>query len=66
MSALGWIERLLNSVADHGMELIGLKQPEGAAPSDSELCHRLLEGQGEASNIALAREILQRWQEMDE
>ncbi|MEJ2423518.1 MAG: malonyl-CoA decarboxylase family protein [Candidatus Thiodiazotropha sp.] len=66
MSALGWIERLLNSVADHGMELIGLKQPEGAAPSDSELCHRLLEGQGEASNIALAREILKRWQEMDE
>ncbi len=65
MSALGWFERLLNSVADHGMELIGLKQPEGDAPSDSELCHRLVEGQGEASNIALAREILQRWQEMD-
>ncbi|MET0067171.1 MAG: malonyl-CoA decarboxylase family protein [Candidatus Thiodiazotropha sp.] len=56
---------MLNSVADHGMELIGLKQPEGEEPSDSELCHRLLEGQGEASNIALAREILQRWQEMD-
>ncbi|MEJ2693234.1 MAG: malonyl-CoA decarboxylase family protein [Candidatus Thiodiazotropha sp.] len=65
MSALGWFERLLNSVADHGMELIGLKERSGHRPSDSELCHRLVDGMGEASNIALAREILQRWQEMD-
>ncbi|MET0055624.1 MAG: malonyl-CoA decarboxylase family protein [Candidatus Thiodiazotropha sp. 6PLUC10] len=65
MSALGWLERMLNSVADHGMELIGLKERGNHDPSDSELCHRLVDGMGEASNIALAREILQRWQEMD-
>ncbi|MES9833801.1 MAG: malonyl-CoA decarboxylase family protein [Candidatus Thiodiazotropha sp. DIVDIV] len=64
MSALGWFERMLNSVADHGMELIGLKERGDHNPSDSELCHRLVDGMGEASNIALAREILQRWQEM--
>jgi malonyl-CoA decarboxylase len=65
MSALGWLERMLNSVADHGMELIGLKDRGTRIPSDSELCHRLVDGMGEASNIALAREILQRWQDMD-
>lgn len=65
MGALGWLERLLNTVADHGMELVGLKERGAHRPSDSELCHRLVDGMGEASNIALAREILQRWQEMD-
>jgi malonyl-CoA decarboxylase len=47
------------------MELIGLKEKGQHNPSVSELCHRLVDGVGEASNIALAREILQRWQEME-
>ncbi len=66
MTARGWLERLLDSVADHGFDLIGLKERNGRVPSDSELCHRLVEGVGEASNIVLAREILQRWQVMDD
>lgn len=67
MSARNWLERLLDNVADRGLELIGLRDRAGPdAPSDSELCHRLVEGLGEASNIALAREILQRWEAMDE
>lgn len=65
MSALGWLERMLNNIADHGMELVGLRERGAHTPSDSELCHRLVDGMGEASNIALARELLQRWQDMN-
>jgi malonyl-CoA decarboxylase len=67
VNARTWFERLLDNVADRGLELIGLRdRGERDAPSDAELCHRLVEGLGEASNIALAREILQRWEGMDE
>ncbi len=67
MNARSWFERLLDNVADRGLELLGLRdRSEADAPSDAELCHRLVEGLGEASNIALAREILQRWESMDE
>ncbi|MEJ2593224.1 MAG: malonyl-CoA decarboxylase family protein, partial [Candidatus Thiodiazotropha sp.] len=67
MNARSWFERLLDNVADRGLELIGLRDRSAqGAPSDAELCHRLVEGLGEASNIALAREILQRWNSMDE
>ncbi|MEJ2466986.1 MAG: malonyl-CoA decarboxylase [Candidatus Thiodiazotropha sp.] len=67
MNPRNWFERLLDNVADRGRELIGLRDSsERDAPSDTELCHRLVEGLGEASNIALAREILQRWEAMDE
>lgn len=67
MNARNWFERLLENVADRGRELISLaERGDRDAPSEAELCHRLLEGVGEASNIALAREILQRWQQMDD
>ena len=64
MIGIGWLEGLLNSVADHGRELIGIK--DGAEDNDftdAKLCLRLLKGKGEATNIALAREILRRWQD---
>jgi len=65
MSARNWFERLLDSIADPALELIGLGKPDKRhPPSDAELCHRLVEGMGEASNVALAREILQRWEGM--
>lgn len=67
MNARTWFERLLDNVADRGLELMGLRERgEQDAPSNAELCHRLVEGLGEASNIALAREILQRWATLDE
>ncbi len=67
MNPRSWFERLLDNVADRGLELIGLRERgEADAPSDTELCHRLVEGLGEASNVALAREILHRWESMDE
>lgn len=67
MITMGWFEGLFNTMADHGRELIGLK---GAGDdenfTDASLCHRLVEGLGEASNVALAREILQRWSHKSE
>lgn len=68
MNARNWIERLLDSVADHGLEVLGLRERDARdnPPSEAELCNRLVEGVGEASNIALAREILQRWEGMNE
>jgi malonyl-CoA decarboxylase len=66
MKARNWLERMLNTVADHALVLTGIRERNARRPSESELCHRLVDGIGEASNIALAREILQRWLIMDE
>ena len=60
MPGVTWLERIMNTVADRGRELLGLREDDtrDALP---ELCRRLITGRGEASNIALAREILQRF-----
>jgi len=60
MPELTWLERLMNTVADRGRELLGLREGE-SGDALPELCRRLVAGRGEASNIALAREILQRF-----
>ncbi|MEH6442615.1 MAG: malonyl-CoA decarboxylase family protein [Oceanospirillaceae bacterium] len=63
MINIEWLEKLLETVADHGRELIGIKEGSDKSQfTDALLCHRLVDGKGEATNIALAREILQRWQ----
>jgi len=51
----------MNTVADRGRELIGLREDE-TQDTLPDLCRRLIAGRGEASNIALAREILQRFE----
>ena len=61
MPRLTWLERIMNTVADRGRELIGLRDNE-AQDTLPDLCRRLIAGRGEASNIALAREILQRFE----
>lgn len=63
MPGVKWLERIMDAVADRGRELLGLHEDE---ESLSELCARLIAGRGEASNIALAREILQRFEGLDE
>lgn len=64
MTGVRWFERMLNTVADRGRELLRLR--EGAAgESLTGLCQRLITGRGEATNVALAREILQRFAESD-
>ena len=55
MSGMTWLERLMNTVADRGRELLGLR--EDAEQGLPDLCRRLVAGRGEATNIALAREI---------
>jgi len=64
MPGVTWLERLMNTVADRGRELLGLRGDEAQEPLP-ELCRRLIAGRGEASNIALAREILQRFDGLD-
>lgn len=65
MAGVKWLERIMDTVADRGRELLGLREDE-ARETLTELCHRLIAGRGEASNIALAREILQRFEALDE
>ncbi len=60
-----WLERWLETIADRGRELLGLNSTEQAAPDVASLCRALLEGEGEASAIALSREILARYRQMD-
>lgn len=59
MAGVKWLERIMDTVADRGRELLGLREDE-SRETLAELCRRLIKGRGEASNIALAREILQR------
>ncbi len=61
MPGVTWLERMMNTVADRGRELLGLREDETRDPLP-ELCGRLIAGRGEASNIALAREVLQRFE----
>lgn len=64
MPGVTWLERILNTVADRGRELLGLRE-DAAQDSLTSLCRRLIAGRGEATNVALAREILQRFELLD-
>ena len=60
---------LLQSISDRGRSLLDIKRERrGDAPARSatfvELCRDLLSGRGEASGVALAREILARYGEL--
>jgi len=58
-----WLEKVIDSVADRGRELLGMRGDP--APSDLEnLCNALLTQKGEASGTALAREILRHYQQL--
>ena len=58
---------LLQSISDRGRALLDLRgRPAAGARSESlvELCEELLSGRGEASGVALAREILTHYAEL--
>ena len=61
MNGVKWFERIMNTVADRGRELLG-QHADIAGGGLDELCRRLITGRGEAGNIALAREILGRFE----
>jgi malonyl-CoA decarboxylase len=53
---------LLQTITDRGRALIGARDPRGSSEARSqtlvELCEELLSGRGEASGVAMARDIL--------
>lgn len=63
------IRSRLQSIADRGFSIIGLSnQSERKLPPGEiiKLCHILLTGRGEASGVAISREILERYQALGE
>ena len=59
-----WLDHILDAIADRGRDLIRIF-PESKTPGSlSELCAALLATRGEASGIALSREILRRYRDM--
>ncbi len=58
---------LLQSISDRGRALLDLARDrgeDGGSDSVVELCEQLLSGRGEASGVALARDILSRYAEL--
>jgi len=62
-----FFSEMLQSIADRGRALISRERREPARERSAglvELCEALLSGRGEASGVALAREILSRYAEL--
>ncbi len=62
-----FLSELLGAIADRGRQAIGLPRPAGPISPEAmrRLCASLLSGKGEASGVARAREILERWEGLD-
>ncbi|HED14732.1 MAG TPA: hypothetical protein ENI62_13945 [Gammaproteobacteria bacterium] len=52
-----WFDKLWDSIADRGRDLLRLQGDAGQPSELITLCHRLLDGVGEASGTALTREV---------
>lgn len=61
-----WWDRVVESVADRGREMLKLKSSARPLERMPELCDALLSSTGEASGVALAREVLRVFQAMNE
>ena len=68
MNSNSFFADLLSTIADRGRDLLGrVRRNGGLAQGDlTEACESLLSSRGEASGVALAREILTRWEALDE
>ncbi len=60
-----WLKPLLDSIADRGRELLGLREAGREGLNCEALCEALLGERGAASGLALAREILTAYQAME-
>lgn len=60
-----WFQNVIESIAERGRDLLGLDSGEVNKLNLHALCQQLLAGQGEASGIALAQEILRLYQGME-
>ncbi len=61
-----WLSRFLDSIADRGRDLINHRPGKGRESRAESLCAELLSGRGEASGMAIARDVFQRYRELDE
>jgi malonyl-CoA decarboxylase len=68
MNSSAFFADLLQTIADRGRELLGrVRRADGVDQDDlSAACETLLSSGGEASGVALAQEILNRWETLDE
>jgi len=58
--------QLLHSVADRGREVLARRRDEREVRSIGNLCRDLMSERGEASGVALAREVVEHFEGMDE
>ncbi|PDT02786.1 MCD, Malonyl-CoA decarboxylase MCD [Rhizobium chutanense] len=68
MSEASFFTDMLQSITDRGRQLLfsGVRATQAAAKADLQtLCEMLLSSRGEASGMALAAEILDRWEALD-
>ncbi|ANM14650.1 MULTISPECIES: malonyl-CoA decarboxylase [unclassified Rhizobium] len=68
MSEASFFTDMLQSITDRGRQLLfsGSRATQAAAKADLQtLCEMLLSSRGEASGMALAAEILDRWEALD-
>ena len=61
-----WIQNIVDSIAERGRELLGLKSGSSNKQNLPALCQQLLAGEGEASGIALSHEILSTYKTLNE
>jgi malonyl-CoA decarboxylase len=59
-----WLERVIDSVADRGRDLLSLRGNDKSASGVEKLCLALLSEKGEASGTALARELVIQYEGM--
>ncbi len=60
-----YFNELLQSIADRGRAMIGPSRATGSRRPFEQLYEALLSGRGEASGVALARDILDRYEALD-
>ena len=68
MSGISFFSDMVQSITDRGRRLLAAgarSEPVQAETSIETLCDMLLSSRGEASGMALAAEILQRWTQLD-
>ncbi|MFC3166164.1 malonyl-CoA decarboxylase [Ciceribacter thiooxidans] len=69
MNTTSFFSDMLQSITDRGRRLLSLGPPQDdddAVGSMEKLCETLLSSRGEASGMALAKGILDRWQALDQ
>ena len=64
---VSFFQEILNKISERGRQILDLPSLIGAGGQDSfeSLCEALVSGRGEASGVALAQRILDRYEEAD-